>query len=216
MIKIAPSLLAADFLNLENEIKKIQQAGADMLHLDVMDGHYVPNLSFGYPIIEKVKRAANIPLDVHLMVSNPEDYLLKLIEIGIEYVSFHPETVNHLHRQLMVLKENEIKAGVALNPATPIEFILPVLPLLDFVLIMSVNPGYGGQKFLPLVFDKIRKLRKLSLEKNPSLEIEVDGGVNNLNSRQLIDHGTDIIVAGTYVFGHDDYKTQIDSLKNLI
>ena len=214
MIKIAPSLLSADFVRLEEEINNIQKAGADILHLDVMDGHFVPNLTFGLPIIKQIKDIAKIPVDVHLMVSNPDVYLETLGKWKIDYVSFHQEAEDHIHRQLKVLQKHGVKAGIALNPATPVETIFPVIADLDFVLIMSVNPGFGGQSFIPLVYDKIEKLRKLADEVNPELEIEVDGGVNNINAPKLISKGTNILVAGSFVFGSDDYEKQIQSLRN--
>ncbi|MCF7792605.1 MAG: ribulose-phosphate 3-epimerase [Candidatus Cloacimonetes bacterium] len=213
MVKIAPSLLSADFMNLEKEIHQIEKAGADILHLDVMDGHFVPNLTFGMPIIQQIKQIASIPLDVHLMVTNPQVYLEKLGEWKIEYVSFHQETVFHLHRQLHVLKQLGTKAGIALNPATPVETIFPVLADLNFVLLMSVNPGFGGQSFLPLVFDKIDKLSAEAKKVNPDLEIEVDGGVNNINAKDLVKHGVDILVAGSYIFGSNSSKDKIKSLR---
>lgn len=213
MIKIAPSLLSADFVRLEEEINNIQKAGADLLHLDIMDGHFVPNLTFGLPIIKQIKDIAKIPVDVHLMVTNPDFYLETLGKWNIDYVSFHQEAENHIHRQIKVLQKNGVKAGVALNPATPVDTIFPILPELDFVLIMSVNPGFGGQSFIPLVYEKIEKLRKLADRVNPKLEIEVDGGVNNMNAPKLIDKGTNILVAGSYIFGSTDYKKQIQSLK---
>ncbi|MBL7148786.1 MAG: ribulose-phosphate 3-epimerase [Candidatus Cloacimonetes bacterium] len=213
MVKIAPSLLSADFTNLEQEISRVQDAGADILHLDIMDGHFVPNLTFGMPIIRQIKSVAKIPVDVHLMVTNPQNYLEILGDWKIDYVSFHQETVFHLHRQVHVLKEKNVKAGIALNPATPIETIYDLIPDLDFVLIMSVNPGFGGQKFLTLVYEKIRKLRKIADEKNPALLIEVDGGINNTIAPKLIKAGTDIVVAGSYIFGQNDYQKQIQSLR---
>ena len=213
MIKIAPSLLSADFVRLEKEITSIQKAGADILHLDVMDGHFVPNLTFGLPIIKQIKDIAQIPVDVHLMVTNPDVYLETLGKWKIDYVSFHQEAEVHIHRQLRVLQKYGVKAGIALNPATPVETIFPVIAELDFVLIMSVNPGFGGQSFIPLVYDKIEKLRKLADQVNPELEIEVDGGVNNINAPKLISKGSDILVAGSFVFGSDDYKKQIEILK---
>jgi ribulose-phosphate 3-epimerase len=213
MVKIAPSLLSADFTNLEHEISKVQDAGADILHLDIMDGHFVPNLTFGLPIIKQIKSVAKIPVDVHLMVTNPQNYLEILGEWKIDYVSFHQETVFHLHRQVHVLKEKNVKAGIALNPATPVETISDLIPDLDFVLIMSVNPGFGGQKFLTSAYEKIRKMRKMTDEKNPALLIEVDGGINNIVAPKLIEAGADILVAGSYIFGQTDYKKQIQSLK---
>ena len=213
MTKIAISILNADFNNLQQEILKIQDAEADILHLDVMDGHFVPNLTFGLPIIKQIKDISKIPLDVHLMVSNPQNYLEILADWGIEYVSIHQEVVHHLHRQISVLKSNKVKAGIALNPTTPVETILPILPELDFVLLMSVNPGFGGQKFLPLVYKKITELRNVAASINPDLEIEVDGGVNNDNASKLVETGADILVSGSYIFGSTDYKKQILSLR---
>ena len=213
MTKIAASILNADFNNLQKEILKIQDAEADILHLDVMDGHFVPNLTFGLPIIKQIKDISKIPLDVHLMVSNPQNYLEILADWGIEYVSIHQEVVHHLHRQISVLKSKKVKAGIALNPATPIETVFPILPELDFVLLMSVNPGFGGQKFLPLVYKKITELRNVAASINPDLEIEVDGGVNNDNASKLVETGADILVSGSYIFGSTDYKKQILSLR---
>jgi len=211
--KIAISILNADFNNLQQEILKIQDAEADILHLDVMDGHFVPNLTFGLPIIKQIKDISKIPLDVHLMVSNPQNYLEILADWGIEYVSIHQEVVHHLHRQISVLKSNKVKAGIALNPTTPVETILPILPELDFVLLMSVNPGFGGQKFLPLVYKKITELRNVAASINPDLEIEVDGGVNSDNAPKLVEAGVDILVSGSYIFKSSDYKKQILSLR---
>ena len=213
MTKIAISILNADFNNLQQEILKIQDAEADILHLDVMDGHFVPNLTFGLPIIKQIKDISKIPLDVHLMVSNPQNYLEILADWGIEYVSIHQEVVHHLHRQISVLKSKKVKAGIALNPATPIETVFPILPELDFVLLMSVNPGFGGQKFLPLVYKKITELRNVAASINPDLEIEVDGGVNNDNASKLVETGADILVSGSYIFKSSDYKKQILSLR---
>ena len=213
MTKIAASILNADFNNLQKEILKIQDAEADILHLDVMDGHFVPNLTFGLPIIKQIKDISKIPLDVHLMVSNPQNYLEILADWGIEYVSIHQEVVHHLHRQISVLKSKKVKAGIALNPATPIETVFPILPELDFVLLMSVNPGFGGQKFLPLVYKKITELRNVAASINPDLEIEVDGGINKDNASKLVETGVDILVSGSYIFGSTDYKKQILSLR---
>ncbi len=213
MTKIATSILNADFNNLQKEILKIQDGEADILHLDVMDGHFVPNLTFGLPIIKQIKDISKIPVDVHLMVSNPQNYLEILADWGIEYVSIHQEVVHHLHRQISVLKSKKVKAGIALNPATPIETIFPILHELDFVLLMSVNPGFGGQKFLPLVYKKIKELKKVAASINPDLEIEVDGGINKDNAFKLVEAGADILVSGSYIFGSTNYKKQILSLR---
>jgi ribulose-phosphate 3-epimerase len=212
-IQIAPSLLSADFMNLQKDIAAVQAAGADILHLDVMDGHFVPNLTFGMPIISQIRKVTSLPLDVHLMVTNPEEYLPGLADLGVEYVSFHQETVFHIHRQIYVLKERGVKAGIALNPATPVSSIEPVISDLDFVLLMSVNPGFGGQRFLPVVYEKIAALKEAALLLNPELLIEVDGGVNDQNAGDLASVGADILVAGSYVFGSEDYRAAITSLK---
>ncbi|MDO9578028.1 MAG: ribulose-phosphate 3-epimerase [Candidatus Cloacimonadales bacterium] len=213
MVKIAPSLLSADFTNLEKEIIAVTEAGADMLHLDVMDGHFVPNLTFGLPIIKQICEISTLPLDVHLMVTNPAQYFVDLAKMGIRYISFHQETEFHIHRQLQTLKDLGVKAGVALNPATPVASIFPVLTDIDFVLLMSVNPGFGGQKFLPLVFDKIVNLRKQLEKIGHKIELEVDGGVNEENALTLISRGVNILVAGSYIFGSDNYKDRIENLR---
>lgn len=213
MIKIAPSILSADFLNLEKDLQNVIMSGADILHLDIMDGHFVPNLTFGYPIINRIRKRFQIPLDAHLMITNPELYIDRLAEIGVEYISVHQETVFHLHRVIQKIKEHGIKAGVALNPATPVEMIFPVVNILDFVLIMSVNPGFGGQDFIPGAVSKIKKLKEFAFDENPELIIEVDGGVNNQNARILANAGTDILVAGSYIFKSNDYADSISSLK---
>ena len=178
-----------------------------------MDGHFVPNLTFGMPVIKQIRKITKLPLDVHLMVQNPENYINDLAQIGVEYVSVHQESSVHLHRLVTEIKSKNIKAGVALNPSTPVEMLYPILKDMDFVLLMSVNPGFGGQSFLPLVYDKMDKLQKKINEYNLSLEIEIDGGVNSKNAPILRKHGADILVAGSYVFKSGDYSQAIRSLK---
>jgi len=214
-ILIAPSILSSDFSTLAKEIQAIEQAGADILHLDIMDGHYVPNLTFGYVIVETIARCTKLPLDVHLMVTNPQDYIDTMAKLGATYCSFHPDTVFHPHRIVQSIKSNGMKAGIALNPGIPITTIDELLPELDFVLLMSVNPGYSGQEYISTVTDKVNKLKALIVEKNLSTLIEVDGGVNNVVAFDLISAGADILVSASYIFAHHDYAQAIGSLRNV-
>lgn len=212
-MKIAPSILSSNFVRLEEEIKKIERDGADIVHLDVMDGHFVPNLTFGIPVIKQIRKITTLPLDVHLMVQNPENYITDLSKIGVEYISVHQESSVHLHRLISEIKVKNIKAGVALNPGTPVEMLYPILNELDFILLMSVNPGFGGQSFLPLVYDKLDKLQEKIKKNNLFLEIEIDGGVNSNNAPILKKHGADILVAGSFVFKSGNYSQAIRSLR---
>jgi len=213
-IKVSPSILAADLTNIETEIKKLADAGADLIHLDVMDGHYVPNLTFGMPVIRSIAQLTDIPLDTHLMVMNPADYLDDLADIGVEYISYHPETVIHNHRFIYAIREKGIRAGWAINPGVSESILDPVISDLDFVLLMSVNPGFSGQKFIPSVYEKIRHVRSMTSSNN-GFEIEVDGGVNNENAPELARCGADILVAGAYILGADDYSQRIRSLRDV-
>lgn len=209
-VKIAPSILSADFMNLQKEIESIERAGADLIHLDIMDNHFVPNLTFGFPIIKQISKITNIPLDVHLMVTNPEDCIKKLSSVPIKYLSFHIEVAPHTNRIVQQIKSFGKKAGVVLNPSTPISQLKNIIQDVDFVLLMSVNPGFGGQSFLPVVYEKIEEL-KVYREKYQFL-IEVDGGVSNINSTDLINSGVDILVVGSYIFKSENYKQQIQKL----
>jgi ribulose-phosphate 3-epimerase len=215
-MKIAPSLLSADFSQLKNEVKRIENAGADILHLDVMDGHFVPNLTFGMPIIASIINHSDLPLDVHLMVTNPESYFQELAELNVAYVSFHPETVYHSHRAVNQIKELGMKAGIAINPGISLQTILPLLSEIDYVLIMSVNPGFGGQKFIPSSLEKIQKLDELRQQKKYRFEIEVDGGVNAANAKNLREAGTNILVAGSFIFQADNYQAKIEALRGTL
>ena len=214
-MEIAPSVLAANFVRLEDEIRDVEQNGADLLHLDVMDGHFVPNISFGPPVIKSIRTVTNLPLDVHLMTYNPQDYLDVLESISVQYISFHVEAVPHLDRMIQNIKGRNIKAGIALNPGTPIGAIEEVLPLLDYVLIMSVNPGFGGQRFIEHSVDKVARLREMIDRKGLSTMIEVDGGVNLETGKRLVDAGADVLVAGNFVFKSPDPIQTIKDLKAL-
>lgn len=212
-MKIAPSLLAADFSKLGEEMQDIEKGGADLVHLDVMDGRFVPNISFGPPVIQALRPITKLPFDVHLMIYHPEDYFDILKNIGVEMASFHIEAVTHVDRVIHALKSANIKCGLAVNPGTSVSMIDTVLPLLDYVLIMSVNPGFGGQKFISYAVDKVKQLKKMITEKQLSVSIEVDGGVNQDNAFLLKNAGADILVAGSSVFGKSDRAKAIHELR---
>ncbi len=212
--QIAPSLLSCDFGCLAAEITALEAAGADILHLDVMDGHYVPNLSFGFPLIRKIRELSKLPLDVHLMVTNPDFHVPELLKIGVQYISFHQETCYHPHRLLCLIRDRGCKAGLALNPATPISSLDSILPILDYVLVMSVNPGYSAQVFIPAALDKIRALSGLRQSLNLDLAIEVDGGISAENAPALTAAGANILVSASYIFSQSDYRRTIASLRS--
>jgi ribulose-phosphate 3-epimerase len=206
MIKLAPSILAADFSNLGDNIKRAEKAGADYLHIDVMDGAFVPSISFGVPIIQSVRPITNLVFDVHLMVEEPIRFIEDFAKAGADIITVHAEACRHLNRTITKIKECGKKAAVSLNPTTPLSALEYVLQDVDMVLLMSVNPGFGGQSFLTFVFDKIKTLREMSLNSNSSLDIEVDGGISVTNVKQVLDAGANVIVAGTAVFGGDIEK----------
>ena len=213
-MKIAPSLLSADFANLASEVQDIERGGADLVHLDVMDYHFVPNLTFGAPIIKALRPHTKLLFDVHLMTEHPETYFADLEKAGADMISFHAEAAVHHDRLVHDIQERGMKAGIALNPGTPLSMVEELLPILDFVLIMSVNPGFGGQKFIPYSLDKIRRLREMANQVGrEDLDIEVDGGVGPANAKALADAGVTIAVAGSAVFGKEDRKAAIESLK---
>ena len=213
MALLAPSLLSADFVRLAEEIARVEAAGADWLHLDIMDGHFVPNLTFGPPVVAAIRKISKLPLDVHLMVSNPAALVEQFAEAGANYLTVHVETEPHLHRLVNRIRELGVKPAVTLNPATSVDLLDEILSEVDMVLVMSVNPGFGGQKFIPASLDKIRRLRQKLKRLDRQVLIEVDGGVNQVTAPQLIEAGVDVLVAGSAVFGSADMKTTIAALK---
>ena len=212
---IAPSLLAADFANLQNDIEMINRSEADWFHVDIMDGVFVPNISFGFPVLKAIQKYAKKPLDVHLMIVNPDQYLKAFKEGGAENITVHIEACNHLHRTIHAIKDMGCKAGVAVNPHTSISLLDDILEDIDLVCLMSVNPGFGGQKFIENTYKKILKLRTMAAGRNDSLMIEIDGGVSNQNALKLILAGADVLVAGNSVFSANNPISEISGLKNL-
>ncbi len=212
---IAPSLLSADFGNLQKEIEMINNSQADWFHLDVMDGVFVPNISFGFPVINYINKHAKKPLDVHLMITQPERYIKDFKKAGADILTIHYEASVHLHRSIYAIKEEGMKAGVVLNPHTPVELLIDIIEDVDLVLIMSVNPGYGGQKFIENTYEKVASLKDLIVETGSNALIEIDGGVTLDNAGDLINMGADVLVAGNTVFGSDDPKDTISRLKNI-
>jgi ribulose-phosphate 3-epimerase len=210
---VAPSILSADFGNLERDIKAICEAGCDLVHVDVMDGHFVPNLTIGPVVVEPVAKASSKPLDIHLMVENNNFFVDLFAPLKPKYLSFHLESEKHPHRLIQKIRSLGISPAITLNPHTKVEDIEYLLADLDMVLLMSVNPGFGGQKFIPSVIERVIKLKELINRRNPNCLIEVDGGVSDKNIKELKDAGVDIVVAGSFVFGSSDYKKAIDSLK---
>tara|TARA_B110000444_G_scaffold120461_1_gene113292 strand:- start:6124 stop:6774 length:651 start_codon:yes stop_codon:yes gene_type:complete len=210
---IAPSVLAADFANIQREFEMINSSQADWFHIDVMDGIFVPNISFGMPVISAMKKHAKKPLDVHLMIVNPDQYISKFKQIGADILTVHYEACPHLHRTLQVIKDQGMKAGVALNPHTPVSLLSDIIKEIDLVCLMSVNPGFGGQYFIEHTYDKTRELKKLILDNKTNTLIEIDGGVNDKNAKSLIKVGADVLVAGSFVFKSDNPLDTISNLK---
>ena len=212
---VSPSLLSCDFANIQRDVEMLNNSQADWLHIDVMDGVFVPNISFGLPVVEAMKRHAKKPLDVHLMIVNPDQYIADFKKVGADYLTVHFEACTHLHRTIQLIHQHEMKAGVALNPHTPVEVLSEIICDLDLVLIMSVNPGFGGQKFIHQAIEKVKKLKNLIQQSGSKALIEIDGGVNLDTGKLLADAGADALVAGSFVFNSESPSATISSLKNL-
>tara|TARA_B110000238_G_scaffold140404_1_gene151484 strand:- start:1407 stop:2057 length:651 start_codon:yes stop_codon:yes gene_type:complete len=213
--KIAPSILAADFGNLQRDCEMVNNSDADWFHIDVMDGHFVPNISYGMPVIQAIKKHAKKPLDVHLMIERPERYIEKFAEIGADIITVHYESTVHLHRTLSQIEDAGCKAGLVLNLTTPISVLEDILPKCYMILLMSINPGFGGQKFEELTYKKVRNLRNMIKDQGLNTHIEIDGGVTIKNAKKLLDAGADVLVAGSFIFKSDNPKQRISELKSV-
>ncbi len=212
-VKIAPSILSADFARLGDEVRAVEAAGADYLHLDVMDGRFVPNITIGPVVVEAVRKSTHLPLDVHLMIVEPEKYLQDFAKAGAHFLTVHVEVAPHLHRVLQQIRDLGARPSVVLNPSTPLSSIEDVLADVEMILLMSVNPGFGGQSFIPHTVDKVRRLRRMLESNGLSTDIEVDGGINPQTARQVVEAGANVLVAGTAVFGSKDYRSAIAALR---
>ncbi len=204
MFEIAPSILSADFTKLADEIETVRSGGATILHVDVMDGHFVPNITIGIPVVKSIRKVTDMTIDTHLMISDPGTYAVQFAEAGADMVSIHVEADPHIQRTLTAIRHAGAKAGVAINPGTPIETLTEVLAYSDFILLMSVNPGFGGQRFIPTMVDKLRRLKQMIASSGYSVRIEIDGGIDSENISEIVNAGADMIVAGSAIFGKDD------------
>lgn len=216
MIRIAPSILSADFVRLGEQIRAVEGAGADWIHLDVMDGHFVPNITFGPLLVEAVGRMTDLPLDVHLMIEEPDRYVAAFCEAGADSVSVHAEASGHLHRTLQLIRDHEVRAGVAINPATPIQAIDHILDMVDIVLVMTVNPGFGGQHFIEATIPKIRAVAERILGSGRSIEVEVDGGIGPQTAPGVVKAGATVLVAGSAIFGAEDAGEAVVALRRSV
>lgn len=213
MIKIAPSILASDFSRLGEEILRVEKAGADMIHLDIMDGHFVPNITIGPPVIRSLRKVTQLPFDVHLMIEEPDRYIKDFADAGADIISVHVENNPHLHRTIEMIKERGVRASVVLNPATPLNTLDAVMGDVDMVLLMTVDPGFGGQQYIESMTDKIRELKNMAVKRSLKFDIEVDGGIDLSNIRSVTQAGANVIVAGTTIFGAPDAEEMISSLR---
>ncbi|WP_299273687.1 ribulose-phosphate 3-epimerase [uncultured Psychroserpens sp.] len=212
---IAPSMLAADFGNLQRDVEMVNNSEADWFHIDVMDGHFVPNISYGMPVIQAIKKHATKPLDVHLMIEKPERYIEEFARVGADIITVHHESTVHLHRTLRQIKDAGCKAGIVLNLTTPVSVLEDILPECYMVLLMSINPGFGGQKFEEMTYNRVKKLRKMANDQGLNTRIEIDGGVTDKNAKALVDAGADVLVAGSYIFKSDNQTETIKHLKTV-
>ncbi|NBI29605.1 ribulose-phosphate 3-epimerase [Chengkuizengella marina] len=213
MLRIAPSILSADFSKLGQEVQELESSGADWIHVDVMDGHFVPNITMGPLVLESIRPHTSLPLDVHLMIQNPDTYIPDFVNAGADLISVHAEVCPHLHRTIHHIKDHGTKAGVVLNPATPLSVIEHVVHELDLVLLMTVNPGFGGQKFISSTLPKIKQLKEMSLKQGLKLDIEVDGGINKDTAPLVIEAGANVLVSGSAIFNHENKKESIEQLR---
>jgi len=216
MVKLAPSILSADFSKLYEDVKKVEDAGVEYLHVDIMDGHFVPNISFGPVVLKSLKGKTNLVTDVHLMIENPDQYIAEFVSAGADIIVVHQEACPHLHRTIQNIKSHGVKAGVSLNPATSLSTIEEVLPELDMVLIMSVNPGFGGQSFIESSLDKIKRLKKMIDDRGLNIDIQVDGGVKVANVKKVVEAGANVIVAGSAIFAQPDVKQAVADFREEI